>query len=192
MNRGSIIYNNCEYELKDYFDDIDNKHKDKIKFLLCLDKNIDDLSYIFYKCESLISVEYYQMNNQRNVMNDKSDDIIDFNLIYNNTYINNSNSSDFSNIYCDSKQNESSISQNNKYLLSGNEKFHFYFPLLFSKLTNIRYMFSECNSLISLPDISKWNTSNVKDMMCLFDKCNSLISLPDISKWNTSNVENMS
>ena len=26
-------------------------------------------------------------------------------------------------------------------------------------ITNMSYMFDECSSLISLPDISKWNTS---------------------------------
>ena len=46
-------------------------------------------------------------------------------------------------------------------------------------------MFREYYSLISLPDISKWNTSNV-DMREMFSRCNSLISLPDISKWNTN------
>ena len=53
-------------------------------------------------------------------------------------------------------------------------------------------MFYECNSLISLPDISNWNTSNVKNMSNMFYGCNSLISLPNISKWNTSNAENIS
>ena len=28
-------------------------------------------------------------------------------------------------------------------------------------ITNMSYMFSECKSLFSLPDISKWNTSNI-------------------------------
>ena len=59
-------------------------------------------------------------------------------------------------------------------------------------ITNSHCMFRGCKSLISLPDISKWNTSNVEDMDFMFDGCNSLISLPDISKWNTSNVNNMS
>ena len=74
-------------------------------------------------------------------------------------------------------------------------------------------MFSNCKLLTSLPDISVWNTSNVKDMSYLFNKCikiilidkkfisnmrymfyncESLSSLPDISKWNTNNVTNMS
>ena len=49
-------------------------------------------------------------------------------------------------------------------------------------------MFSNCSSLISLPDISKWNTNNVTNMVSMFSNCSSLISLPDISKWNTNNV----
>ena len=49
-------------------------------------------------------------------------------------------------------------------------------------------MFSYCKTLSSLPDISKWNTSNVNGMSGLFDGCEALSSLPDISKWNTSNV----
>ena len=52
-------------------------------------------------------------------------------------------------------------------------------------------MFNQCSSLTSLPDISKWDTSNIENMRCLFDSCKSLISLPDISKWNTNNVTNM-
>ena len=32
-------------------------------------------------------------------------------------------------------------------------------------------MFDYCKSLISLPDISKWNTQNVTDMNSIFDYC---------------------
>ena len=49
-------------------------------------------------------------------------------------------------------------------------------------------MFLECISLISLPGISKLNTSNVNNISGMFLECNSLISLPDLSKWNTSNL----
>ena len=45
-------------------------------------------------------------------------------------------------------------------------------------------MFYKCNSLISLPDISKWNTTNVNDMSWMFYGCNSLISLPDFYMLN--------
>ena len=45
-------------------------------------------------------------------------------------------------------------------------------------------IFSNCFSLSSLPDISKWNTNNVTDRS-MFSNCSSLASLPDISQWNT-------
>ena len=57
---------------------------------------------------------------------------------------------------------------------------------------NMSKMFSNCLSLISLPDISSWNTNNVTNMRCMFCDCKSLISLPNISGWNTINVTNMS
>ena len=59
-------------------------------------------------------------------------------------------------------------------------------------ITNSHCMFRGCNSLLSLPDISKWNTSNVNDMSGMFYECNSLISLPDISNWNLCRVISMS
>ena len=60
------------------------------------------------------------------------------------------------------------------------------------KLTNISHLFSYCESLESLPDISSWNTSNITDMSDLFSNCILIKSLPDISMWDTSNVTNMS
>ena len=52
-------------------------------------------------------------------------------------------------------------------------------------------MFCKCFSLISLPDISKWDTSKVTNLYAFLSRCFSLISLPDISKWNTQNVIDM-
>ena len=53
-------------------------------------------------------------------------------------------------------------------------------------------MFAGCSSLISLPDLSKWNTEKVTYIHGMFYKCNSLISLPNLYKWNTNNVEDIS
>ena len=61
-----------------------------------------------------------------------------------------------------------------------------------NNVTNMSDMFSYCVSLISLPDISNWNINNVTDMSCMFSCCSLLTSLPDISNWNTNNVTNMS
>ena len=53
-------------------------------------------------------------------------------------------------------------------------------------------MFYNCNKIYSLPDISRWNTENCISMSHLFYNCSSLSSLPDLSKWNTKNVKDMS
>ena len=49
-------------------------------------------------------------------------------------------------------------------------------------------IFDGCSSLLSLPDISKWNINNVTNIDRIFYRCSSLISLPDISKWNTDKI----
>ena len=58
-------------------------------------------------------------------------------------------------------------------------------------VTTMYTLFYGCTSLISVPDISNWNTKNVNNMCAIFRDCISLESLPDISKWNTNNVINM-
>ena len=52
----------------------------------------------------------------------------------------------------------------------------------------MNYLFNLYRFLISLPDISLWDTSNVTYMSGMFNKCHSLISLPDISKLNICKV----
>ena len=52
-------------------------------------------------------------------------------------------------------------------------------------------MFMACNSIELLPNISKWDTSNVTNIEGMFALCNSLKSYPDLSNWNTSNIINM-
>ena len=71
-NRGRIIYNKHEYELVEYFEDFDNNNNDKIKLLLYLEKNINDISYLFSGCDSLLFVDYYQVNNKSAQINDDS------------------------------------------------------------------------------------------------------------------------
>ena len=56
-----------------------------------------------------------------------------------------------------------------------------------SSVTDMKAMFNEYNSLISLPNISKWNAFNLGNINYLFFGCISLISIPDISKWNNNN-----
>ena len=42
-------------------------------------------------------------------------------------------------------------------------------------ITNMSYIFSECSSLSSLPDISKWNIDNIILMSFMFDGSSNII-----------------
>ena len=55
-------------------------------------------------------------------------------------------------------------------------------------ITDMSNMFHLCTSLIELPDMSKWDTSEITQMADLFNGCENLKSLPDLSKWETSKV----
>ena len=48
----------------------------------------------------------------------------------------------------------------------------------------MRFLFAQCSLLKSIPDISKWNISKIKNISYIFFRCLSLVQLPDISKWN--------
>ena len=50
-------------------------------------------------------------------------------------------------------------------------------------------MFSNCSSLISLPDLSKWNTETHEDMKYLISDCISLSFYPIITKINNFNID---
>lgn len=58
-----------------------------------------------------------------------------------------------------------------------------------SNITNIRFMFGYCQSLVSL-DLGNFDTSNVTDMSYMFWYCRLLN--PDLNSFDTSNVTNMS
>ena len=126
-----------------------------------------------------------------NEMDDNSGDKNYFDTIIRNTNINDNNYLNVSiNIYRNLKQNESTISQNYTNFLNEKENFQFYIPLSFFRLTDMSCMFKECNSLISLEDISKWDTYKINDMNNMFFECKSSIKLPElyILNKNKSNI----
>ena len=51
------------------------------------------------------------------------------------------------------------------------------------------YIFSHCSKLSSLPDISKWNISNVNDISEMFFNCDDLLSMKDDAKVNKEQVK---
>ena len=58
---------------------------------------------------------------------------------------------------------------------------------ILDKVTDMSYMFNNCNSLLQL-DVSKFITTNVQDMSYMFQGCNLLSSL-SLSNFNADNVE---
>ena len=51
-------------------------------------------------------------------------------------------------------------------------------------LKNMSYMFSYCRSLTYIPDISKWDTSNLENKDYMFEGCNKLVNIPKIERKN--------
>ena len=58
-----------------------------------------------------------------------------------------------------------------------------------NNITDMSYMFEECNNLTSIGNLSVADTSNVSNMFAMFRGC-SILSWLDLS-WNTSNVTDM-
>ena len=185
INNCKIIYNNKEYQLTKYINDIiigyNNKNSFEIGFKII--NTINDMSYMFSKCDSLISLPDISKIDTSNVTNmcnmfSECESLISLPDI---SFWDTSNVCNMRAMfsYCKSLKTLPDISRWDT-----------------SNVTNmgdIRSggMFIGCKSLISLPDISKWNTSNVEKIRCLFQYCESLKWLPDISKWNTSKVSDM-
>ena len=51
-----------------------------------------------------------------------------------------------------------------------------------SNVDMISYMFYECTSLMILPDINKWDTNKIHSANSVFNKCVSLPVIPNITK----------
>ena len=60
-----------------------------------------------------------------------------------------------------------------------------------SNVTNMSWMFNNCNKLKKIKGINNFITDKVQDMKYMFQNCSNLEYL-DLSNFNTSNVTNMS
>ena len=70
-NKCKIIFNNKEYELKEYLDDIDKNYNDKnsISMNLMLNNDITNISYMFAYCKTLIKINNISKFNTSKVIN---------------------------------------------------------------------------------------------------------------------------
>jgi len=155
---------------------VNYNHKDPFKFILCMDNNITDLSYMFSYCDSLISINeifILELDGIDSKPNTIKDDLNSSLINFKSSEYNINDNTDNDYFYEQNNQTliESSISfnENTNIFFSNNENIQEKFPDLSFKINNINNMFHRCESLISLPDISKWNTSNVINMEFLFN-----------------------
>ena len=174
-----IIYQNKKLKLREYLKLENPKSNNFLEIKLTGINFIEDASYMFYDCCSLISLpDIFKWNTSK---------------IKNMSYM-------F--YFCFELKSLPDISKWNTNNVQDMSYMFYYCPALkslpdiskwnTSNVNDMSGMFCNCSSLISLPDLSKWDTNNVKDMNEMFYFCSKLILLPDISKWNINNVTNMS
>ena len=187
-----IIYKGKIFPFRSYFllNDINKEDKENKKFeILLLElEDASNKSYMFYECNSLVEFTKYELNINE-IKNDtikkenylESDNTNKYKEFYQNDIDEETINKNDSNL---SKETIKSITKGLNIIFKTKRKYYSY-------LKYMNHMFQECLSLVSLPDISEWNTKNVKDMSYVFYKCSSLIFLYGISEWNTNNVKDM-
>ena len=200
-----IIYGDKIYNLNEYFE-INDSNITILEIKLIKINKIEDTSYMFCGCHSLISIPYISNWNTNKIKNMSK-------MFYNCCSLislpdiskfNTNNVTDMSLMFynCHSLISLPDISKwNTINVTKMNFIFYNCYKLILipdisgwktNNVTNMSGIFYNCSLLKSLPDISKWNVDNVINMNSMFALCSSLKSLPDISIWNTSNITKIS
>ena len=178
-----------------------NDMKDKFKDLKIIDlRNNKIIDNKIYSNEFKIILDNNSIMNEikdiKRVINGQLNNIIIFKLKYK---LKNGKTRIFGNKFFKNNKNNCEI-----YINSRRVKFNDFFDhfqneekyikiILNSNVNSLEDMFLDCNTLISLEDISKSknHTNNITNMINLFKGCSSLIYIKNISNWDTSNVTNM-
>ena len=113
-------------------------------------------------------------------------------IINNNIILFNTNIEDGIDVYLKNKKINMIRYDKSWYIDYGFEKEGIYeFQIIFSKIfANMYGFFEKCNNIISI-DLSNFNSSNVTDMAFMFSECNKLKEIKGLNKFNTNKVNNM-
>ena len=137
-------------------------------------ENVTDMSYMFYNCRKLSSLDFSKFN---------TENVTDMKFMFYNCRI--LSSLDLSKFNTENVTNMSYMFDNCYELsLLDLSKFNT------ENVTNMKYMFDNCWELSSL-DLSNFNTAKVEDMSYMFSDCRKLSSL-DLSNFYTAKVGDMS
>ena len=137
-------------------------------------ENVTDMSYMFYNCRKLSSLDFSKFN---------TENVTDMKFMFYNCRI--LSSLDLSKFNTENVTNMSYMFDN-CYELSSLDLSKFNTE----NVTNMKYMFDNCWELSSL-DLSNFNTAKVEDMSYMFSDCRKLSSL-DLSNFNTAKVGDIS
>jgi surface protein len=195
-NKGKFIIKNKKYDLIEFIDTT-NIEEDEIKIKLVLKDNIYDKSCMFKDCESLIkfSINTDVNNNFERITELSEDKFIDIEF---NDYYMDDNQINLDSFFCGCDFFDEDPSFNITETIEVSSKLSSTSSFTVKNITegdekiNLRYMFFNCLSLISLPsEISTRNTKDIIDISGIFKNCILLKSLPDLFKWNTESVMDM-
>ena len=213
-----IIHEDNEYELTDQFN-VENINKDYLEIKLKGFNNINDISYMFYNCSSLISIINKDNLDFKNITN-MSSAFLGCSLLESlSTFkeINTKNVTNMSLLFA--LCNKLDLSFINSWDTSEVKDMTLMFSGCYNNLTNFRFesksqitsnsnkdnsnilqfqtksaihmsgMFSGCLSLTSLGEIDLRNAINMNQ---IFRGCKSLILDSTIKSWNLDNVKDIS
>ena len=142
---------------------------------------------------------------------DNQPEFIFYNIDYNNSY-NNANMKEFNLIYVaksdgienifgkkfveENKDNIELIINGEKHILvdkykliNGNNTIKI---IIKNKITNLSYMFHECNTLQNIDGLKDLDTKDVENFSYMFFGCSSLLNIQSLQNWNISNGTNFS
>ncbi len=177
-NNCSLIINGEIEELKEEYQ-LTDKDKDKIGVILLKEKDVTDMSYMFYGCENLTSIS----DNSKW----KTDKVTDLSYMFNKCASLETLTKKLKNLDTSKVKDMTYMFDRCKNLIDLDVS-----KWKTNKVENMGYLFNGCKNLVYISGISKLDTSNVDNMCFLFADCSSLQELREIFNWNTSNVTDMS
>jgi len=196
-------YDLCSFLKIDFINSI-NSGRALFKVFLIQTDYFTDLSFMFFECFTLMTIENFSNLNTEKVTN--MEGTFESCILLQEIEISNLNTSEVTDMSfmfekCASLQEidlsgwKTNKVKNMKAMFENCEKLETIIGLSnwdVSNVNNTSFMFNFCKNLISLGDISNWDTSNCVDMSFMFKGLCLFTKLSDISKWNTKNVKNLS
>ena len=150
------------------------REKKEINIRFKFKKNLTNMSYMFYNCSSLNSIDFSRFN---------TDKVTNMSwMLYNCSSLNSIDLSSFN--------TDNVINMNHMFYNCSSLKSIDLSSFYTDNVINMRYMFNNCSSLKSI-DLCSFNTYNVTDMSGMFYNCSSLKSI-GLSSFITYKVTNMS